>query len=72
MVVSSQIAYYKPDVTPITKIQYDYSPVSVTYHERGRKWYEYLTSLLAIVGGMFTVIGMLEGSLHAVTRKKRF
>ena len=72
MVVKSQIAYYQSQVIPIAKFQYDYSPVSVTHRVKSRKWYDYMTSLLAIVGGMFTVIGMLEGSLNAMTKKKRF
>mmetsp|Transcript_20193 Transcript_20193/g.28765 ORF Transcript_20193/g.28765 Transcript_20193/m.28765 type:complete len:570 (+) Transcript_20193:86-1795(+) len=72
MVVKSQIAYYQSKVIPIAKFQYDYSPVSVTHRVKSRKWYDYMTSLLAIVGGMFTVIGMLEGSLNAMTKKKRF
>ena len=26
-----------------------------------KKWYEFITSVLAIVGGAFTVMGMLQG-----------
>lgn len=36
----------------------------------GRKWYEYDTSLFAIIGGMlFTTIGMIESSIHTAVSK---
>jgi len=37
----------------------------------GRKWYAYVTSLVAIMGGMLTIIGMIESSIHMAVSKRR-
>lgn len=67
MLHQSQVALYKPDIVPHAKFQYDFSPIALTYHRvNNRQWYEYLTSLLAIVGGIFTVFGMIDGVLNAI------
>jgi len=68
---SSQISYYRNDQVPEAKFTYDLSPIAVSYRMSSRRWYDYLTSLMAIIGGMFTVVGMLESGVHAVTSKKR-
>ena len=44
---------------------YDLSPVQVTYQEERRTFISFLTSACAIVGGLFTVAGIVEGTLHA-------
>ncbi len=44
---------------------YDLSPVQVTYQEERRTFISFLTSACAIVGGMFTVAGIVEGTLYA-------
>jgi Endoplasmic reticulum vesicle transporter len=70
---SSQISYYRNDVIPEAKFIFDLSPISVSYRKTSRRWYDYFTSLMAIVGGTFTVVGMLESGIYAaVARKKRF
>jgi hypothetical protein len=70
---SSQLAFYRNDVIPEAKFIYDLSPISVAYRKTSRKWYDYLTSLMAIIGGTFTVFGMCESGINAaVARKKRF
>ena len=53
------------------KFTYDLSPIAVSYERNWRKWYDYLTSVMAIIGGTFTVVGMLESSIDTVTSKKR-
>jgi hypothetical protein len=65
----SQLAYYKSDVVPEAKFQYDLSPVAVTFRAKQRQWYDFSTSIMAIFGGMFTVIGMIEGTAGTVARK---
>jgi thiol-disulfide isomerase/thioredoxin len=70
---SSQLAFYRNDVIPEAKFIYDLSPISVAYRKTSRKWYDYLTSLMAIIGGSFTVFGMCESGISAVVaRKKRY
>jgi hypothetical protein len=70
---SSQLAYYRTDVIPEAKFIFDLSPVAVSYRTTSRHWYDYITSILALVGGTFVAIGMIESSLHAaVARKRRY
>ena len=70
---SSQLSFYNQDVVPEAKFIFDLSPISVSYRKTSRHWYDYITSVMAIVGGTFTVVGMLESSIHAVvSRKKRY
>jgi hypothetical protein len=47
------------------KFIYDLSPISVSYRLSSRHWYDYCTSVFALIGGMFTVVGLIESSLHA-------
>lgn len=69
---SSQLSYYRNDIVPEAKFSYDLSPIAVHHRfEPKIHWYDYLTSLMAIVGGTFTVIGMLENSINVAMRKKR-
>lgn len=68
---SSQLSYYKQDQVPEAKFIIDLSPIAVTYRNQSRKWYDYVTSLMAIIGGTFTVVGMVEGGLRAATSRRR-
>ena len=57
---------------PEAKFSYNLSPIAVHHRfEPKIHWYDYLTSLMAIVGGTFTVIGMLENSINVAIGKKR-
>jgi len=69
---SSQLSYYRNDIVPEAKFSFDPSPIAVHHRIAPKKhWYDYLTSVMAIVGGTFTVIGMLENSINAAMSKKR-
>eukprot|EP00747_Dinoflagellata_sp_TGD_P188616 gnl/TRDRNA2_/TRDRNA2_47889_c0_seq1.p1 gnl/TRDRNA2_/TRDRNA2_47889_c0~~gnl/TRDRNA2_/TRDRNA2_47889_c0_seq1.p1 ORF type:complete len:469 (-),score=95.99 gnl/TRDRNA2_/TRDRNA2_47889_c0_seq1:151-1557(-) len=48
---------------PQAKFSYDLSPVEVVVRRGERRWYDFITSLLAIVGGAFTVMSMTTGVL---------
>jgi hypothetical protein len=52
------------------KFSYDLSPIAVSYIRESRTWYDYLTGVLAIVGGAFTVVGMMNSSLNSLSKKK--
>jgi len=67
----SQLSEYHYDSVPEAKFIYDLSPVAINHKQKSRKWYDYLTSIMAIVGGTFTVVGMLESSIYTITNKKR-
>lgn len=69
---NSQLSFYRSDIVPEAKFSYDPSPISVYYRKKFKKrWYDYITSLMAIIGGTFTLVGMLEHSVHTMTSKKR-
>jgi hypothetical protein len=44
---------------------YDLSPVKVTYQEERRTFISFLTSACAIVGGLFTIAGIIDGTVYA-------
>lgn len=68
IVQSSQLAMYGTDQAPEAKFIVDLSPIAVTYRLKSKRWYEYITSLMAILGGTFTVVGMVASGLRAATR----
>jgi len=71
IVQNSQLAMYRNDIVPEAKFIYDLSPISVAYKRGGRHWYDYFTSLMAIIGGTFTMVGMLESGINAAMSRKR-
>lgn len=71
IIPSSQLAYYRNDMVPEAKFVYDLSPIAVTYRQSSRRWYEYFTSLFAIIGGVFTIVGLVESTIHATVTKAR-
>ncbi|CAN0022408.1 unnamed protein product [Ascophyllum nodosum] len=71
MMVSSQVMPYDEDQVPEAKFSFDLSPMSVHIRQRRRKWYDFLTSVLAIVGGTFTVVGVLDNILFRVVKQKK-
>jgi hypothetical protein len=68
MLKNSQLAYYRNDTIPEAKFIYDLSPIAVSYGSRSRHWYEYCTSIMAIIGGVFTVVGMIESGIHVTVK----
>mmetsp|Transcript_10385 Transcript_10385/g.15857 ORF Transcript_10385/g.15857 Transcript_10385/m.15857 type:complete len:326 (+) Transcript_10385:761-1738(+) len=69
VVSSSQLSYYTESAVPEAKFQLDLSPIQVTYSRKYRTWYEYVTSLMAILGGTFTVVGMLESAIKILSTR---
>jgi len=67
----SQIVKYDEDNVPEARFSYDLSPMSVVVEKNGRKWYDYLTSLCAIVGGTFTTLGLIDAVLYKVFKPKK-
>eukprot|EP01064_Diplonema_japonicum_P001470 TRINITY_DN10946_c0_g1_i1.p1 TRINITY_DN10946_c0_g1~~TRINITY_DN10946_c0_g1_i1.p1 ORF type:complete len:459 (+),score=127.48 TRINITY_DN10946_c0_g1_i1:43-1419(+) len=61
-----QHAYDDDGRVPEARFSYDFSPTAVIVQYSGRRWYEFITNLCAIVGGVFTVMGLLDRSLHGV------
>lgn len=67
----SQIVFYDPQNVPEARFSYDLSPMSVVVQKQGRKWYDYLTSLCAIIGGTFTTLGLIDATLYKVFKPKK-
>jgi hypothetical protein len=53
---------------PEAKFSYDLSPMAVVLEQKGRRWYDFITSLCAIIGGTFTVVGLFDSIVHKVMK----
>jgi hypothetical protein len=71
--ISLHVVLVSGQVVPEAKFIFDLSPIAVTYKSNSKRWYDYLTSIMAIIGGVFTVVGMIEASINvaAQTVQKR-
>lgn len=67
----SQIVYYDTVNVPEARFSYDLSPMSVVVEKTGRKWYDYITSLCAIIGGTFTTLGLIDATLYKIFKPKK-
>merc|ERR1712008_344993 len=67
---SSQLISYQEDNTPEAKFIIDLSPIALSYEKKSVKWYDYITSLMAIIGGTFTVVGFLESGIGILSRER--
>lgn len=68
---SQEVKYEEEDV-PEARWSYDISPMAVTVLRKSRKsWYEFITSLFAIVGGTFTTLGLIDGVLYKAFKSKK-
>ncbi len=66
---SSQLAVYEKEEVPAAKFIIDLSPIAVRYRRESRQWYDYVTSLMAIIGGTFTVVGFVEAAIRRAATK---
>lgn len=71
MVESSQMMKYEEDKVPEARFSYDLSPMSVVVSRKGKKWYEFVTSVCAIIGGTFTVVSLFNSFLGVLFKAKR-
>lgn len=46
---------------PQAKFSYDLSPIEVVVSKGGRRWYDFVTQVFAIVGGCVSVVSMTTG-----------
>lgn len=67
---NSQLSNYRHHIVPEAEWSYEISPIVVSYIEEYRSWYAYLTGVLAIVGGAFTIVGMMDTGLLSISKKK--
>ena len=71
MVASSQSMMYAEDDIPEARFTYDISPMGVVISRKGKRWYEFVTSICALIGGTFTVVGLLSGFLNIIFKAKK-
>jgi hypothetical protein len=55
---------YAGDDVPSAKFTFDLSPIQIVVTDGGRPLYHFLTTTCAIVGGVFTVAGILDALLY--------
>lgn len=58
-------------LVPHIRFSYDFSPLTVSIQKRDKPWYEFLTSLIGLLGGSYTVVqlcGGATGSLAAALK----
>lgn len=48
---------------PQARFSYDFSPMSVVVKPKNKRWYEFLTSLFAILGGTYTICELCSGAV---------
>jgi len=52
---------------PQAKFSYDLSPVEVIVTKGERRWYDFLTSILGIIGGTYSSIALAHGLCRLTT-----
>merc|ERR1712232_285058 len=55
------------DMVPQAKFSYDLSPIEVLVSAGERRWYDFVTSIFAIVGGAYTIMSMTAGMFKVVS-----
>eukprot|EP00607_Mallomonas_marina_P001957 CAMPEP_0182428972 /NCGR_PEP_ID=MMETSP1167-20130531/25169_1 /TAXON_ID=2988 /ORGANISM="Mallomonas Sp, Strain CCMP3275" /LENGTH=386 /DNA_ID=CAMNT_0024612237 /DNA_START=330 /DNA_END=1490 /DNA_ORIENTATION=+ len=71
IVQSSQVMQYYEEDVPEARFTYDLSPMAVVVTRKGKKWYEFITSICALIGGTFTVVGLISGFLSIIFKAKK-
>ena len=70
--ISTQIiCQYEEEDVPEARFSYDLSPMSVVVSKKGKHWYEFVTSICALIGGTFTVVGLLSAFLGVIFKAKK-
>ena len=61
---------YDTDEVPEAKFTYDLSPMVISVKYNSMRWYDYVTKLLAVLGGTFTVFMLADRSVEAAKKNK--
>ena len=57
---------------PHVRWSFALSPLSIRVTEHRKPLYKYMVDICAVVGGVFTVLGLLDAVLHLGVRSLRF
>ena len=69
---TSHLSSYRHFIVPEAQFSYDLSPIAISYMKIQGTWYDYIAGMLAIIGGTFTVIGMMDNGLSSFFPKKTY
>ncbi|CAB1097956.1 unnamed protein product [Ectocarpus sp. CCAP 1310/34] len=69
MVANSQMMLYDEEEVPEARFSYNISPMSVLVRSEKRPWYDFVTKVLAIVGGTFSMVGLVDAAVFRASRK---
>ena len=45
--------------------------MAIAVSKKSRRWYDFVTNVCGIIGGTFTVIGLVDALLHKVLKGKK-
>jgi len=62
---SRRLAQVSEDVLPQAQFHFDIEPFSIQIRPDEKRWYDFVTSLLAVLGGYFVVMRLLAGGAKA-------
>lgn len=71
MVQAAQLMQYAEGEVPEARFSYDISPMAVDIETKRKAWYEFITSMCALIGGTFTVVGLISSCLGIVFKQKK-
>ena len=54
-------------IIPAIWFRYDLNPITVKYHRSRKPLYSFLTTIAAIVGGVFTVAGIIDSLIFTAS-----
>uniref|UniRef100_A0A915Q235 Endoplasmic reticulum-Golgi intermediate compartment protein 1 n=1 Tax=Setaria digitata TaxID=48799 RepID=A0A915Q235_9BILA len=63
--------HYSGKLIPALWFRYELQPITIKYTERRQPLYAFITSICAVVGGTFTVAGIIDSSLFSLTELYR-
>ena len=72
VLAESQLVMYEEMEMPEIKFLWDLSPMSVILEEEDRYWYDYVTSLFAIIGGTYTTLGLINSLILKIFKPKKY
>jgi len=75
MTSQNRITQYEEEEVPEARFVFDFSPLAITIQKESVRWYTFVTSLLALIGGSFTVFQLFSGFIGSLedglSRKRR-
>ena len=71
MLESSQVMSYGAEDVPEARFTFDLSPMAVIISRKTMALYEFVTHICALIGGTFTVVGLMSGALNLIFKPKR-